>query len=215
MSSEGRVKPAKLLLAQHPGLQPVSQPPATASLTSVETENLLDLLYSAHFTRQPGQQVSQKSRLSPILPPSCLLMTPKLKDHQKSCSHFKAFPNYQSGRHRTRGNILAESSQTQPTLHKDQLLQRLNLSPAVKSCSADLQFPVMFNPNMPQVYFLNHFPKKCLFYLSLPQQNDFPFPREVCSEMGIGTCWKILLFTSTLTAVLGVQCPARGMGLLV
>lgn len=52
-------------------------------------------------------------------------MTPKLKDHQKSCSHFKGFHNYRSARHRTRGNILGwDLKQTQPTLQKDQLLQR-------------------------------------------------------------------------------------------
>lgn len=40
---------------------------------------------------------------------------PELKDHQKCCSHFKGFPNYWAGRHRTRGISLAESSQTAHT----------------------------------------------------------------------------------------------------
>lgn len=83
--------------------------------------------------------------------PVTLLSTndPKLKDHQKSCSHLIGFPNYRSTRHMTTGN--SHGWELPNTLQKAQLLQKLIFSPAVESYSANLQFPVMSNPNMLQI----------------------------------------------------------------
>lgn len=139
-SSEGRVYPAQLpqcLPAQHPGLQSVSQPPDSPPSPLWRK----DLLLSAHFTCQLGQQVSQKSRLSPILPPSCLLMTQSWRITRNAAHTSKVSPiTGQAGT--GPGEYLWLRAHKQPTLQKDQLLQKLNLSPA------DLQLPVMSSPNM-------------------------------------------------------------------
>lgn len=101
------------------------------------------------------------------------------------------------------GISLAESSQKAHTAKRPTATE-VKSSP----CRFSFQFPGMSNPNMLQVYFLN----QKVFLLSVsPLAEWLSHP----SEMGIRTCWENLLFTSTLRAVLQVQCPVRGKGLFV
>lgn len=140
-------------------------------------------------------------------------MTPKLKDHQKSCSHFKGFPNYRSARHRTRGNILGwELTQTQPTLQKDQLLQRSFSCTEKPLCRPSILCDVQ-SKHTTGVFFKSL--SKKVFLLSVPPLAEWlSHPTGAVQWNGNQDMLEMSAFHFYPIAVLGDPLPCQGYGTL-
>lgn len=140
-------------------------------------------------------------------------MTPKLKDHQKSCSHFKGFPNYQSARHRARGNILGWELTNTALTAKRPAATEVKPFPCREELLCIPSVPWDVQSKHATGVFYKSLSEKVFILSVSPLAEWFSHPTELCSEIGIGVSWKSLL--STFNSSFRGPVPSQGIGLLV